>query len=121
MHKVEVTHLVERFEILEEKYGLEIEGFRAEFSHREGRDDGSIEIFFDLTCPAGIQLPEGKTSLQFRMTIYNANNQVVDTVETSIRNDNFDGFDTISIRSSGAPAAIEDVGKIRLRPSAIRW
>ncbi len=121
MHKVEVTHLVERFEVLEEKYGLEIEGFRAEFSHYEGFDEGSIEILFDLTCPAGIQLPEGKTSLQFTMTVYNASGQVVCTEETRIDSDDFDGFDTISISSSNAPAAVEDVNKIRLRPSASRW
>lgn len=111
----EVTHLVERLDLLEEKLGILISGLYAtvETAHRlDGDYDVRyIKINFDLSSVNGGNL---KRDFLITASAYNTAGQLLETTCTYINADRFMGFQSISMNLS---SLIQMPEKIRLFPS----
>lgn len=117
--KFDITHMLVRFDSLEEKYGVEVSGLRAEFLQRD-HGEGILRVMFDVTCPDGLRLPANESSLSFRLSVYNNEGQVVDTASDSIWKSDFDGFATLELTAVSGPESVGEISKLLLRPTTGR-
>ena len=92
---VEITDIVERLELIEEKLGVRFEGVCARARKRieNTNPDYIVEINFDVIGSEA----ELKQSLQPTLTAYNDMNQVIATDDTFINNDKFIGLQSCRI------------------------
>lgn len=92
--KKEITNIVERLELLEEKFGIAISGLYASCKYEPYGPYHEIKINFDL-----ISLSGGKLERSFWMltSAYNSAGQLLETGKTHIDTDNFMGFSPVSI------------------------
>ena len=92
---VEITDIVERLELIEEKLGVRIEGVCARARKRIENTipDYVVEVNFDVVGSE----TELKQSLQPTLTAYNDMNQVIATNDTFINNDKFIGLQSCRI------------------------
>lgn len=109
--KKEITKLIERLELLEEKFGIAISGLYASCKYEPYGPYHDIKINFDLTSLSG-----GKLERSFNViaSAYNSAGQLLQTGSTRIDADDFMGFSPVSITLH-----LDQVpDKIRLFPSA---
>jgi hypothetical protein len=111
--KKEITKIIERFDLLEEKFGITISGLYAtcEYEPYGTPPYHEVEINFDLSSVSG-----GKLERNFKVisSAYNSAGQLLKTDSTRIYADDFMGFSPVSItlHLDQAPE------KIRLFPAA---
>ncbi len=110
--KLEITNIVERLELLEEKFGIAISALYASCYYQSYGTPPyhEVKINFDVTSLSGREL---ERSFNISASAYNAAGQLLDTSSTYINNEEFMGFGPGSIlcHLDQAPA------KIRLFPS----
>lgn len=87
---VEITDLVERLELVEEKLGIRFDGMCARARKRieNSPPDYVVEVNFDVV---GIE-PQLKQSFHPVLSAYNSNGQLINTCDTFIRDDKFIGI-----------------------------
>ncbi len=111
--KLEITHIIERLELLEEKFGIAISGLYASCYYRSNGTPPyhQVIINFDVTSLNGEQL---ERSLKINASAYNSAGQLLDTSSAYINNEEFIGFGPMSILAhlDQAPE------RIRLFPAA---
>jgi ankyrin repeat protein len=111
--KQEITKLIERLELLEEKFGIAISGLYATCKYESYGSPPyhKIEINFDLTS-----LSDGKLERSFNViaSAYNSAGQLLKTDSTRIYADDFMGFSPVSITLH----LDQSPEKIRLFPAA---
>ena len=92
---VEITNLVERLELIEEKLGIRFDGLcaRARKKLENSPPDYVVEVTFDVV---GIE-PELKQSFKPTLSAYNNNDQLINTAETFINNEKFIGIQSCKI------------------------
>lgn len=107
----EITKIIERLELLEEKFGVTISGLYA--NHKSGNPvyPHIVKINFDL-----VSLNGGKLERSFKMiaSVYNSAGQLLVTEKAYIVADDFMGFEPVSITIHEVDQA---PGKIRLFPT----
>lgn len=110
--KSEITEIVERLELLEEKLGISLNGLYASIEPRAWASppDFGLCINFDVLSTGGESLSE---SFYIRATAYNEAGQVVGKDDVFIHNVDFSGFDSKSINMVAAQRPV----KIRLFPA----
>lgn len=110
--KQEITSLIERLELLEEKFGIAISGLYA--SHNDlsngTRSCHHVTINFDVSSLSGGKLSQG---LKINASVYNAAGQLLGITPAYIHSDRFLGFDSMSILAT----LEQEPAKIRLSPS----
>ena len=111
--KREITHIIERLELLEEKFGIAISGLYA--SHNDLSDKTRschhVKVNFDVSSLSGGKLNQG---LKINASAYNAAGQLLEITSAYIQSDKFLGFDSMSILAT----LEQEPAKIRLSPSA---
>lgn len=111
--KQEITKIIERLELLEEKFGIAISGLYATCRYESYGSPPyhEIEINFDLTS-----LSDGKLERSFNViaSAYNFEGQLLKTDSTRIYADDFLGFSPVSITLH----IDQSPEKIRLFPTA---
>jgi hypothetical protein len=93
----EITNIIERLELLEEKFGITISGLYADSKPvRVNGVEGYIyiRINFDLTSLAGDKL---ERDFSVVASVYNSAGQLLDTKSTLIYADKFNGFSSVSM------------------------
>lgn len=117
LSKREITDIVERLELLEEKFGIAISGLYAtcEYIPYVTPPYHEVIINFDVTSLGGGKL-EGGSNDGFKLcaSAYNSEGQLLKTETTYLVYDGFMGFESKSIR-----AHLDQVpARIRLSPTA---
>lgn len=92
--KKEITKIIERLELLEEKFGIAISGLYANYETGNSAYPHIVTINFDLTSLSGGQL---ERSFSMIASAYNSTGQLLETHKTHIDADNFMGFSPVSI------------------------
>lgn len=94
--KIEITGIVERLELLEEKFGIAISGLYAtcEFKTWKTPHYYAIVINFDVASSTGAELDQ---SLSIRASAYNSAGQLLGTGSAYINKDDFLGFASMNI------------------------
>ena len=92
--KQEITKIIERLELLEEKFGIAISGLYASYVDRPEYTYDQVTINFDLTSLNGGQL---ERSFSMVTSAYNSAGQLLETDKTHIDADDFMGFSPVSI------------------------
>ena len=94
--KKEITKIIERFELLEEKFGIAISGLYAtsEPARCVDRVICYIKINFDLTSLSGDKL---ERDFWVKASAYNSTGQLLETRSERIRANDFMGFSPVSI------------------------
>jgi len=109
----EITKIIERLELLEEKFGIAISGLYATCEHRPNFSPPiyQIAINFDLASLSGGKL---KRNFKVLASAYNSSGQLLGTTPTYIDAGDFMGFGSFSdiLYLDQAPK------KIRLSPAA---
>lgn len=110
--KVEVTQLVERLELLEDKLGISISGLYASIEQRSWANppDFLLQLNFDIVTGSGAELED---SFYLRAAAYNETGQAIGKDETFIYHKEFLGFDSRSIEM----VVNQKPAKIRLFPA----
>jgi hypothetical protein len=110
--KFEVTQIVERLELLEEKMGISISGLYASIVQRSWANppDFLLRLNFDIVTGGGAAL---ENSFYLRAAAYNEAGQAIGKDETFIYNKEFLGFDSRAIEM----AVDQKPAKIRLFPA----
>jgi ankyrin repeat protein len=110
--KQEITKIIERLELLEEKFGIAISGLYANYETGNPAFPHIVKINFDLSSLSG-----GKLERSFKMlaSAYNSAGQLLQTESIRIDADDFMGFSPVSITLYHLDQAPE---KIRLFPAA---
>lgn len=110
--KSEVTSIIERLELLEEKLGISLSGLYASIEQRAWANpsDFGLCINFDVLSTGGEPLHE---SFYIRAAAYNEAGQVIGKDDVFIHNADFSGFDSKSINMVAAQRPV----KIRLFPA----
>ena len=105
--KFEITHLVERLELLEDKLGVRFEGLYVVCTKRtsETPADYVVEANFDVVG-MGATL---ERSFSPRLNAYNAEGQLLNTATSFIHNGNFVGIESCQVE------LICDMAPVRLR------
>lgn len=106
----EITHVVERLELLEEKFDITISGLYANVTTESGLY--YVTINFDLTSLSDDKLERG---FKVVASAYNSAGQLLSTHSNYINADNFMGFSPVSF-FFGVDQVPE---KIRLFPAAV--
>lgn len=111
--KLEVTNIIERLELLEEKFGISISGLYASCYYRKHGTPPyhEVRINFDVASMNGGKL---ERSLKINASAYNSAGQLLDTSSTYINNEEFMGFGPMSILS----LLDQKPERIRLFPAA---
>ncbi len=109
----EVTHLIERFELIEDKLGIRLEGIYCLQSKRTWAEpiDFHIQANFDVVGT------ENKLSKSFHITLsaYNASGQLIATSSDFINNDSFLGIKSFIINLT----CYEAPTRLRLYPEPL--
>jgi len=111
--KQEITDIIERLELLEEKFGIAISGLYATSYYQSNGTPPyhEVRINFDVTSLSGGAF---ERSFPIRASAYNAVGQLLDTSSAYIDNEKFIGFSPMSILSH----LDQEPTKIRLFPAA---
>lgn len=113
--KSEITNIVERLELLEDKFGIVISGLYASCDSRPYNipPDHVVIINFDVNSLAGGEL---ERNLQINASAYNTAGQLLSTDNVFIIKENFIGFESKKISFWSLDQAPT---KIRLFPSSL--
>lgn len=113
LERREITNIVERLELLEEKFGIEISGLYASCYYQSNGTPPWHEVIinFDVTSLSGGVL---ERNLKISASAYNPTGQLLGTTSSYISIENFMGFSPISITSH----LDQEPAKIRLFPAA---
>ena len=113
--KKEITQLIERLELLEEKFGIAISGLYATSEFITWKiltpHVHEIKINFDVGSSSGTALDR---SFKIHASAYNSAGQLLGTSSANINKDNFLGFASMSIGID----VDQTPEKIRLFPAA---
>ena len=109
--KKEITKIIERLELLEEKFGIAISGMYANYESGDRSFPHMVNINFDLTSLSGGKL---ERSFHIFASVYNSMGQLLETKSIRINADDFIGFSSVSINLRDLDQAPE---KIRLFPA----
>lgn len=110
--KIDITELVDRLEILEQRVGIEISGLLALIKINEYNNPKNfkIQVNFDISSINGDKLNE---NFQICLTAYNKYAQSLGTTQEYIYNESFLGFDSKSIELT-----VDEIpSKLRLFPA----
>jgi hypothetical protein len=94
--KSEITNLIERLELLEEKFGIALSGIYATCEPRTWATpvEYGVTINCDVSSSSGGELAR---NFNVRVSAYNAAGQMIGTTSSYISKDNFVGFESISM------------------------
>ena len=111
--KSEITNIVERLELLEDKFGVSISALHASCDSRpfDSPPVYAVKINFDLNSSTGGEL---ERSLKINASTYNTAGQLLRTEKAYITKENFIGFESIEMKFFVDQAPT----KIRLFPAA---
>lgn len=107
----EITGIVERLELLEEKFGIVISGLYAKYEfHKLDPNSFYIYINFDVASLNGDRLGR---NVFIKASVYNSDGQLLNTARTYLKAENFIGFSSESLFLT----CDQEPVKIRLFPS----
>lgn len=109
----ELTNVVERLELLEEKFNVEISGLYAALE-LVGVNSYYLSVNFDITSRTGGAIDN---NVRFRINLYNSDGQLMRTDDRMIYSHEFVGLDTINF-SLDLPSKEQKPYKIRIFPVA---
>ena len=91
--KSEITNIIERLELLEDKFGIGISGLYASCESRPhvSPPDHVVRINFDVNSAAGGEL---ERSLKINASTYNTAGQLLSTEKVYVTQENFIGFES---------------------------
>ena len=110
--KIDATETVERFELLEEKFGISLSALYAVIEHRTWLSPPEYQIWINFDLSANAEGPL-KDSFYLKATAYNDAGQSIGVANTFIYTDDFLGFDSREILLSTQ----QKPTKIRLFPA----
>lgn len=105
---IELTNRVERMELLEDRFGIQLQAMYAVFTKDEYYSE--VRVNFDVMAPNG----GIKKDLEVHVSAYNTNGQLIGTTCTYIDEDDFVGFESCSERID----CNEPPAKIRVFPKS---
>lgn len=105
--KKEITKIIERFDLLEEKFGITISGLYATCDHEP--DEYTIQINFDVTSLSGGKLGD---SLRINASAYNSVGQLLQKNDVSLYGSEGFSSESISLWTDQEPV------RIRLFPTS---
>ncbi|MDD2743945.1 MAG: ankyrin repeat domain-containing protein [Rhodocyclaceae bacterium] len=110
--KIDVTESIQRFEVLEEKFGINLSALYAVIEHRTWLNPPEFQIWINFDLTANSEGPL-KDSFYLKATAYNDAGQSIGVASTFIYSEDFLGFDSreILLSTQQRPA------KIRLFPT----
>jgi hypothetical protein len=108
----EITKIIERLELLEEKFGIKISGLYANYEVGDPTFPHIVKINFDIASLSGVKL---ECSFKVIASFYNSADQLLLTKSTYIDANTFMGFSPISMNFFELDQAPV---KIRLFPAA---
>ena len=106
--KKEITKIIERFELIEEKLGVAISGLYATCEHEPDEHEFAIQINFDVNSLSGGKLER----VAYIASAYNSSGQLLGKATVSTYDLHGFSSESISLRIDQEPV------RIRLFPSA---
>lgn len=109
----EITHCVQRFEMLEEKAGIEIHGLMVTVDDDEDSDgEYSVHVLGEITAKNGTKI---RNAVEIRISCYNAKGQLCGTTEKTIWPERFFGVDTLDhgIYARGFPVSMKIMPSVK--------
>ena len=108
----EITHCVQRLEILEDRAGIEIKGLMVSVDDKADNDgEYHVSIMGEITATSGSTI---NNDINISVVCYNSNRQVCGTSSAYLSSVDFFGLETLdtTIYSKGFPVEIKIVPKI---------
>ncbi|MBV2149215.1 hypothetical protein KRZ98_13135 [Sphingobium sp. AS12] len=108
----EITHCVQRLEMLEERAGIEISGLMVSVNDEADADgEYKVSIMGEITARGGSTIEH---DVEIKINCYNSNRQVCGTSTVYFSSNDFYGIETLddTVYSKGFPVDIKIVAKI---------
>lgn len=107
----EITHCVQRLEMMEDRAGIEIRGLMVSVDDETDDGEYQVSIMGEITATNGSTIDN---DIVIHFNCYNANRQVCGTSSTHLSAEEFFGLETLhdTIFSKGFPVEIKIVPKI---------
>ncbi|MDF1871828.1 hypothetical protein [Vannielia sp.] len=108
----EVTHCVQRFEMLEERAGIEIGGLMVTVDDEpDSEGEYKVSVMAEITAAGGSSI---SADVEININCYNANRQLCGSVSAYLEADNFFGIETLSetVYAKAFPVELKIIPKI---------